>query len=95
MTGSDPVGAELDAADDAFVAAQAAADAAKSRLFDAAAAAAAAGRSAEDIAEHLKERKTPEQIEAGYFFTGAYYRRQIRARGVAPQRSGPKTRRTT
>lgn len=95
MTGPDPIDAELDAADDAFVTLQAAADAAKAHLFDVAAKAAEAGRSAEDIAEHLKTRKTPEQIEAGYFFTSAYYRRQIRARGVAPQRSGPKPRRTT
>lgn len=94
MTGPDPIDAELDAADDAFVTLQAAADAAKAHLFDVAAKAAEAGRSAEEIAERLKARKTPEQAEAGYYFTTTYYRRQIRARGVAPQRSGPKPRKT-
>lgn len=90
MSDLDRLDAALDQADDAYVAAQAAADAAKAALFDACAAAAAAGRSAEEIAEHLKARKTPAEAEAGYFFSVAYLRRQIRDRGVAPLRTGRK-----
>lgn len=82
----------LDQADDDFVAKQTAADAAKARLFDAAAAAAAAGRSPEEIADRLRARKTPEQLAAGLSFSVSYIRRQVRERGVAPKRTGPKPR---
>lgn len=91
-TSADVDFAELDSVAAEYAALQGKANAAKQRLFDAAAACARMGLSAESIADRIKANKQPEEAEAGLNFTAAYLRKQVRNRGVAPLRSGPKKR---
>jgi hypothetical protein len=42
----------------------------------------------------MRSRKSPEEVEAGYTFSGAYIRRMVRNIGVTALRGGPKARKT-
>lgn len=92
MTSDETEWADLDAAERDYTRHQMAADAAKERLFDASAAMVQKGRSPEAVAARIKANKQPEEVDAAPSFTAAYIRRQVRDRGVAPLRSGPKKR---
>ncbi|MFF3443622.1 hypothetical protein [Streptosporangium sp. NPDC002721] len=83
---------DLDQADNEWTAAEETAANRKSALFNAFAAAVRDGHTPDDIAAHLKARKTPEQIEAGYTFSAAYIRRKVREIGVPALPPGPQPR---
>lgn len=87
--------ARLDEADDRWSAAEQAAADLKDALFQACAEAVQAGHTPDEIAERLRARKTPQQIEAGFTFSGSYIRRIVRRRGITPLPSGPKPRPVT
>lgn len=92
MTPEEDPWADVDAAEREYTRLQMAANAAKERLFDAVASAVGNGYSPEVAADRIKANKRPEEAEAGLSFTAAYLRKQVRNRGVAPLRSGPKKR---
>lgn len=95
MTSDPDPWTDVDAAEREYTKLQMAADAAKGRLFDACASAVQNGHSAEAAADRIKANKTEEERAAGgdrLNFTATYIRRQVRERGVAPLRSGPKKR---
>lgn len=92
MTSEPDLWADLDAAERDYTKLQLAANAAKERLFDASAAVVEQGKSPEAVADRIKANKMPEEEDAGLNFTAVYIRKQVRARGVAPLRSGPKKR---
>lgn len=81
----------LNQADDRWTAAEEAAAAAKAELFEACAEAVRNGKTPDEIALHLRARKTPEQLEARFTFSAAYIRRKVREGGVEALRSGPKS----
>lgn len=82
----------LDEADDRWAAAEAVAAALKAELFEACAEAVRDGRTPDEIALHMRARRSPEQIGAGLSFSGAYIRRKVREIGVAALPGGPKPR---
>ncbi|MFD1546963.1 hypothetical protein [Nonomuraea guangzhouensis] len=82
----------LDQADDQWTAAEETAAKLKAELFEAFAAAVRDGNTPDDLAARLKSRKTPEQVEAGLTFSGAYIRRKVREIGIPALPTGPKPR---
>lgn len=82
----------LNEADNQWAAAEEAAAQRKADLFSAFAEAVRDGHTPDEIAAHLKARKTPEQIEAGLTFSAAYIRKKVRETGVPALPHGPKPR---
>jgi hypothetical protein len=85
----------LDEADDRWTAAEETAAALKAELFEACAQAVRDGHTPDEIAAHMRSRKTPAQIKAGFTFSAAYIRRKVREIGVAALRGGPKRKAST